>query len=282
MDTCYSCGDKTEPEWDSCEACGAVLEDAVSDQTIAQTAAAGSASGTASPKVELISRGWDVVEVDPAGLPADPIGDDEDIAIGPLPPDAIEIAEGDIAVIHTEDPSAAASPPVDAWDHLRPHGDLPPLQRRVSLPARSTQVVVTIAALAALAAAGLHFFVNTRLDAIAAGAAPAGDIEDLDSAATISLAVVAGLIVVAGAVFAWWAIRARREAPLRLGKAGLVTLVSLLAGVGLAGASVAFADTSVTEAIAANSLAVLGLGLVMMAGVIAVRTVARIDRREPA
>jgi hypothetical protein len=278
MDFCFNCGGKTDPDWVFCRACGGVLEDAAVEEVAEPVS-----TSSGAPKVELISRGWDVVEVDTVELPADPL--EEDVSPGPLPPGAIEVAAGDITVVEiAEDPEPAEAPaaPVDPWDHLRPHGEMPPLQRRVTISGRIGQVMVLLAAIAALAAAGIHFFLNTRLDAFADGSVSASAVDDIEMAGDISLAVLAGLIFLAAATLGVWMLRTRATSDFRPGKAGLVALLSMVAGVGVVAASFVVRKETVTEAIAANSLIVLGLGLVMTACLATVRTVERIDRKEPA
>ncbi len=285
MDFCYNCGGKTDPDWVFCRSCGSTFDE---DDTKVDAAPSGEAHGA--PKVELISRGWDVVEA--VELPADPLLDD-DISPGPLPPDAIEVSIDDITVIEVEEETAAGEEtaaeeqeapekPVDPWDHLRPHGELPPLQHHVGLSARIGQVLVMLTALSALAAAGIHFYLNTRLDAFSSGQVSARLVDDVEQIADISLLVVGGLIVVAALALLVWLIKARPTADFRPGKGGVVALMSFVAGVAVVVTSFFIKKDTVTEAIAANSLIVLGLGLLMTACLATVRTVERIDLKEPA
>ncbi len=303
MDYCFNCGDKTDPDWVFCRSCGSALEDNETDDLAIP------ASGTTAPTVELISRGWDEI-VDTIEAPADPLEGNE-ISPGPLPPDTIEVTVEDITVVEadvaeepveepvedpveesveepanetgtTEEQETELEKPTDQWDHLRPHGELPPLQRQVTVPGRVGQALALLTALAALVAAGLHFFLNTRLDAFSNGELSARAVDDVELIADMSLVVVAGLAVISALGLGFWLIRSRPEADLRPGKAGIVALVSFLAGVAVVTTSFIIKKETVTEAIAANSLIVLGLGLLMTACLATVRTVDRIDRKEPA
>ena len=283
MDFCFNCFTKTDPDWVFCRSCGSALEESNGEDLAAPIPQSGAA-----PKVELISRGWDEV-VDTVEAPADPLEDD-DVSPGPLPPGAVEISVDDITIVAADadedddEPAQAAEPPVhvDPWDHLRPHGELPPLQRRVSLAGRVGQTMVLITALAALAAAGLHFFLNTRLDAFGNGRVSAQAVDDVELVADMSLLVVAGLAILAAMALGWWMIKAFSTSDFRPGKAGIVALLAFVAGVAVVATSFAVKKETVTEAIAANSLIVLGLGLLMTACLATVRTVDRIDRKEPA
>lgn len=278
MDFCFNCGGKTDPDWVFCRSCGSVLE----DDDIGELPVPAESSQGAAPKVELISRGWDVVDVDTVRLPADPLESDE-LSAGPLPSGTIEVSAGDITVVaQSESTEPAQEAPVspDPWDHLRPHGEMPPRQHYVTIPGRIGQVTVLLAAVAAVAAAGVHFFLNTRLDALSKGTISAAAVDDVELIADISLAVVAALLAVAGVALGWWLIRVRSTADLRPGKAGIATILSLLAGIAVVATSFAIKKDTVTEAIAANSLIVLGLGLVLTSCVAAARTVQRIDLEE--
>jgi hypothetical protein len=278
MDFCFNCGGKTDPEWVFCRACGSALdENDIDDLAVPTPQSSGSA------KVELISRGWDDV-IDTVEIPADPLVDDE-VSPGPLSPGAVEISVEDITIIETtEAPEQLEEKPApaDPWDHLRPHGELPPLQRYVTLPGRVGQALVLLAALAALSAAAIHFYLNTRLDAFSNGQISARAVDDIEKVADVSLIVVAGLFVLAVFGLTWWLVRALPTSDFRPGKAGLVALVAFVAGIAVVVTSFAVKKETVTEAIAANSLIVLGLGLLMTACLATVRTVDRIDRKEPA
>ncbi len=286
MDFCFNCGGKTDQDWVFCRACGSVLDDTETDQSAATGPPAAS-----TPKIELISRGWDVVDVETVKLPADPLAGNE-ISPGPLPSGTIEISADDITVVNTDEEDAPADEPADEsaaepatpqdpWDHLRPHGEMPPLQHRVTIPARVSQVAALVAAVSALAAAAIHFFLNTRLDAFSDGLVSAGTVDDVELVADISLAVVAALILVAVAAVGLWLFRIRPMADARPGKAGLVALLSLLGGIGVVATSFAIKKETVTEAIAANSLIVLGLALVLTACLVTIRTVQRIELEDP-
>ena len=278
MDFCFNCGGKTDPDWVFCRACGSSLEENSVNDLVAAPAVPGS-----TPKVELISRGWNEV-IETVEVPADPLADDDGTQ-NPVSPGAVEVTVDDITVIETveeEEPAPARPAAVDPWDHLRPHGDLPPLQRYVTLPARVGQALVLLAALAALSAAGIHFYLNTRLDAFRDGGVSARLIDDIEVVADMSLLVAGGFLLIAGIVLIWWLVRTWPTGDFRPGKGGVVALISLIAGIALIGGSYALETQTVTEAIAVNSLIVLGLGLIMTACLATVRTIERIDRKEPA
>lgn len=278
MDFCFKCGSNTDPEWVFCRACGSALDENDIDDLVAPVP-----QSTGTPKVELISRGWDEI-VDTIEVSADPLVGD-DVSPGPLTLGTVEITVDDITVIETEEsPVEADEEPAaaDPWDHLRPHGELPPLQRYVTLPGRVGQALVLLAALGALAAAGIHFFLNTRLDAFANQQISARSVDDVEMVADVSLIVVASLLGLAVLGLIWWLVRALPASDFRPGKAGLVALLSFVAGVAVVATSFVIKKETVTEAIAANSLIVLGLGLLMTACLATVRTVDRIDRKEPA
>jgi hypothetical protein len=279
MDFCFNCGGKTELDWDFCRACGTVLNDDPAPELSEPVAAS-----TESPKVELISRGWDVVDVDTVELADQPLTDDE-VLPAPLPPGAIEVSAGDLAVIESADPvEPSPSPPaaVDPWDHLRPHGEQPPRQHHVTIPARVTQTLLGLSAVAALAAAGIHFFLNTRLDAFVDGTTSSGAVDDAELVADMSLAILAGLLLLTVLALVFWLIQSRHSARSRPGKGGLVALLSFLGGAAVVTTSLVIRRETVTEAIAANSLIVIGLGLVITGCIAAVLTVQRVALGQPA
>ncbi len=296
MDFCFNCGGKTDPDWVFCRSCGSALEESEGEDLAIPIPQSGGV-----PKVELISRGWDEV-VDTVEVPADPLEGDE-VSPGPLPPDAIEVTVDSITVIETDvtadesdvdeevdeatdgaEEAAFTEPvvPPDPWDHLRPHGEMPPLQRHVSLPGRVGQTLVLLTAFAALLAAAVHFYLNTRLDAFGNGEATAQAVDDVEVVADMTLLVVAGLTVLAALALVVWLIRSKGTRDLRPGKAGIVALLSFVAGIAVVTVSFIVKKETVTEAIAANSLIVLGLGLLMTACLATVRTIEHIDREEPA
>lgn len=102
-------------------------------------------------------------------------------------------------------------------------------------------------------------------------------------AADIGLLVAAGLAALAGLTLIIWAIRTRAKSDFRPGTAGLVALISGASGIAIVATMVfAIEQETVSEALAVNSLIVLGLGLVIVACLATVRTVGRIDLKEPA
>jgi hypothetical protein len=279
MDFCFNCGLKTDPDWVFCRSCGSALDEGAADLAVP-------AASAGVPKVELISRGWDDQIVETIEVDDDPLADDE-ISPSPVPPGGIEVTVDEITIVDapveppTEEP-ATPSKTSDSWDHLRPHGELPPVRRQVTLPGRVSQALVLLAAFGALVAAAIHFYVNTRLNAFAEGRATERTIDDLQVIADISLIVAASLIAVAAAGLGWWAYRSRTDADFRPGQAGILALSTLIAGWALVGWALTLDSATVTEAIGVNSLVVLGLGLVMTACLATVRFVERIDRKEPA
>jgi len=279
MDFCFNCGTKTDPDWVFCRSCGSALEDT-------NSAIEGTPVPTSSgmPKVELISRGWDVIDVETVETPDDPL--QGDIETAPLPAGAIEIAVDDISIIETasadETEEEEEGEPADPWDHLRPHGELPPLRHAVSRPGRVGQGAMLLTALSALASAGIHFYMNTQLDAYGNGATTASAVNRIGRATDISLIAVAGLALLGGVALLWWFLTSRPTADFRPGKGGLVALLCFFAGTGIIGGSFLIPRETITEAIGANTLIVLGLGLLMASCLAVVRTVERIDLREPA
>ncbi len=274
MDFCYTCGSKTDPDWVFCRSCGNGLEE--TDGTVASVPVIVPSDSDA-PKVELISRGWsDVVDIDTVEYPTE-LADDNDIAV-PLPAGGIEITVDSITVVE----EVAAEPvATDPWDHLRPHGELPPLQDRTTTAARVSQIALLLVAFGALAAAALRFYLNTKIDAFGNGNATARSVDDVRLVANVGLLVFAGLAAVAIAILVWWFVTVRPNANFQPGPAGVAALVGTITGIALVATFYFIEQATVAEALAANSLIVLGLGLLIAACLAAVRTVGRIDLREP-
>jgi hypothetical protein len=288
MDFCSNCGEKTDPEWVFCRACGSGL-----DLPEIEPQPAPAATQPAAPKVELISRTWDVVEIAPEG-PADPL--ENDISDAPLPPGAVEIAVDGVAVVespktdpaeiedplqaHTAEPPATVEEGADAWDYLRPHGEVPPLLRRSSVPARVAVLLVLLFSLSAIVASMLHFYLNTRLESFSTGRVSYLVVEDAVKMADIGLIVTAGLGVAALGSLLWWTLKRDRTKSLRPGPAGIVAPLATLAG----GALIAWFynddQSTVSDALTANTFIILGLGLVTLAGLAVVRSLGRIEHRD--
>lgn len=302
MDFCNKCGSQTDTDWVFCRSCGNSLD---SRDIEAATAPQAIPNQTA-PKVELISRGWDIVDVDTVDLPADPLQENDVVA--PLAPGTIEISIDDVTVIErsTEeevevDGAAAAttetitpeeqpvsdtpvevpSPvdPADAWDHLRPHGQMPDVAEPARIPAQVSQILVLVAALAALVSSVIFLFANIELDRFASGKTSAGTATNIQSLAEMSLVALAVLGVIALAGVGWWMIKAFPVRGFRPGPAEFVALAALLGGTAMVLALAMSEPETVAGALTANSLVVLGLGLLMAAGLAAVRTISRIDGR---
>lgn len=280
MDFCSNCGDKTDPDWVFCRSCGGVLEDDAVDGLVVPIPRSSGA-----PKVELISRGWDVIEVDTLETVVNPIDDDGPLP-EPLPAQSISVTVDDVTVVETvENPVVDEEQPTitpDTWAHLRPGGELPPLRHHVSTHARIGQIAVLLSALTALVSAGLHFYHNTRLDALGDGRVTTETLRNVDQITQTSRYFVAASVLLALAALGWWLVKKRPAADLRPGKAGLVALLSFLAACGIVAGSLMIHKDTTTKAIGFNSLIVLGLGLLMASCLATVRTVERIDLREPA
>lgn len=286
MDFCSNCGGTTDPDWVFCRTCGSGL-----DLPDTAPVAPPVASETASPKVELISRGWDVVEINEENGPPDTL--ESDVMEPPLPPGAVEVAIGDIAIVETTpvldplqddavtDDDTEVVPPIDApadgWDHLRPHGEVPALLRPSKAPARFAQLTTLLFSLSAVVAAMVHFYLNTQLDGYASGEVSDTAIGDLNTVAEVSLLVTAGFAIVALAMLAWWMIIRRKAVSLRPGPSGIIAPIGALAGGSVIGVFYTMDQDTVAEALTANSFIILGLGFLMVAGLAAVRTLGRIE-----
>lgn len=275
MSTCIACGAEIDPGWNACRLCGRAIE---FNELTPSTA---SAEPGSEPQVELISREWNVVEVDGDEVSPDAFEVDE---APPLAPGSIEVSVDGVAVVATdqdepEDGEEDTEPaiPSDPWAHLRPHGEMPPLVRRVSIAARTVQALAVTTALVTLGAGAVHFYLNTQLGALSRGEASRATISDLELAADVSLLVVAGLVVLTLAAFTWWRWRVRKTG-IRNGKAGAVALLSLVAGIAVVATFHTLRQDTITEGIAANSLIILGLGLLLAAALVVAPTVGRLDQ----
>jgi hypothetical protein len=284
MDFCNECGSKTDPDWVFCRSCGNPLDSPEIEAVAAQPTSSGN-----SPKVELISRGWDVVDIDAteedwnSGFPVDLLETDE--VVTPLDPDAVEISVDDVTVVARseeavpgdEDENDAAIESLgDRWDHLRPHANIPSVTEPSRLPARISQIMVLVAALSALVAAALYFVLNIRLEQFAAGNISEVAVGDARTVAEASLLVMAALVAVSLSIFVWWMIETR---PLKPGPAGLIALPAWLGGGVLIGYFAFLEKDTIADALTANSLIVIGLGLVMLASLAAVRMISRVGTR---
>ncbi len=311
MDFCNKCGSETDPDWVFCRSCGNSFD----DREAAATSSPQSTPVPTVPKVELISRGWDVVDVDPvdvdpvgvdpvgvdavdieavdiqavdidtATAPADPLEDD-DLAT-PLVPGTVEISVDDVTVVEhpledtEEEPPAAAAPtvPTDRWDHLRPHGQIPGVREPSRTAARVGQIFALIAAVAALVSSVLYLVLNIQLERYADGTVSEQAVSDIRNTAEASLLVLAGLAAVALLSLGWWMVKAFPSARFRPGPAGMITLPAFFGGTALVAFFALQESSTVADDLTANSLVVLGLGLIMVAGLSAVRTVGRIEGR---
>ncbi len=275
MDFCNECGSTTDPDWVFCRACGNSLDNAEVANTVQ------SAVGGDTPKVELISRGWDVVDVDAVEVPADPLQDDT--VATPLPPGAIEVTIDDVTVV--EAPAAEEEPAeddrtTDSWDHLRPHGQIPGIDEPTRIPARVGQIMLLLAALGALVSTVLYFFLNIQLDAFAKGEVTDRAVADVRSVAEASLIVLGGLAALALIALVWWMAKAFRRSSFRPGTGGIVALLGTIGGSALVAFYATQQADTVAEGLTANSLVIIGLGLLMMAALATVRTLLRIEHKD--
>ncbi len=274
MTTCSNCGANIDPDWTSCPACGRVVG------TAADSLGASEHSPGPGPQVELISRGWSVVDLESEDTPLHDLLEEDDSSGPPLSPGSIEISVDDISFVASAEtgPDAAVDGPTDSWAHLRPKGEMPALVRRVSIAARVVQTLAMITAVVTLGAGGVHFYLNTQLEASGRGEVALRTISDLQQVADIGLAVVAGTALVTILALAGWRWTVRGKGA-STGKAGAVALLACIAGGSVVGAFYTLRRDTVTESIAANSLIILGLGLVVAAALIIVPAVGRVDRR---
>jgi hypothetical protein len=278
MDFCFSCGSKTDPDWVFCRSCGSGLDET---EDLVETVPDSTASGT--PKVELISRGWDeVVDIETVELPTDLL--DADDTTFPVPAGGVEVTVDSITVIEEPaEPVPAAEPAsTDPWDHLRPHGEMPRIQDRPGAAARTSQIALAVVALSGLVAAGLRFYLNTRIDAFGKGQATAQEVDDVTLVADVALLVMAALAIIALGTLLLWFAKARATSSFRPGPGDWLALAGVVAGIGLVITFVLFERQTVAEDLASNSLIVLGLGLLVASCLATMRTVGRIDLRKPA
>lgn len=288
MDFCNKCGKGIEADWVFCRSCGYSLGDRELDAISAR-------QGTpvaAAPKVELISRGWDVVDVeaiDVDTVDVDMIHPLDDDVVAPLAPGTIEITIDDLTVIeHSEEEAendseeeiaVGAVPPVarDAWDHLRPHGQMPATSEPSRIRARVGQALVMVAAFAALVSSALYLVLNVQLERFAEGEVSAGTVIDFRHIAEVSLLVLAGLSAIALMSLVWWMLETVPLSRFGPGPAGMVALPAFLGGTALVAIFALEDSATVADSLTANSLVVLGLGLLMVSGLATIRIVRRVE-----
>lgn len=276
MSTCIACGAEIEPDWNACRFCGRAIE----FRDLQTTGAAGSPGPE--HQVELISREWSAVDIDGTESTPDVLEAEE---APPLAPGAIEVSVDGISVVTDaadgSDLEATPTEPegaTDSWAHLRPHGEMPPRARRVSIAARTVQLLAIATAVVTLGAGAIHFYLNTQIEALSRGEVSATSVSDLELVADLSLVVVAGLILLTLLGFIAWRWRIR-DYGIRNGRAGAVALLSLGAGIAVVVTFHFLRQDTITESIAANSLIILGLGLLIAAALVIAPTVGRIDQR---
>jgi hypothetical protein len=280
MDFCFNCGTKLDPDWAFCKSCGSGF-DAPESEAAAPTVV----TTPAAPKVELISRGWDVVDVETVTHPTDPLEDD--LVDVPLPPGAIEISVDDVTVVETpEDPPAESAdqtssddpaPVTDQWDHLRPHAYIPGTTTPATAPARVGQVSMLMVAVAGLVATALHFYLNTRLDAFGDGTISQRALSNARTVADASLWVMLGLVVVALSSLVWWMLKTDNRSSLQPGSAVSLVIAAAVSGATIVTVFSLLDNETVADAITANTLIALGLGLVMLSCLGTVRAIGRIE-----
>lgn len=280
MDFCFNCATKIDPDWAFCKSCGSGFDAPESEPatpTIVTTPAA--------PKVELISRGWDVVDVEAITHPTDPLEDD--VIDVPLPPGAIEISVDDVTVVETlEDPPVESAdqtssddpaPVTDRWDHLRPHAYIPGATAPATALARAGQVSMLMVAVAGLVATALRFYLNTRLDAFGDGTISQRALGDTRTVADASLLVMLGLVVIALGTLVWWMLKTENRSSLQPGSAVSLVIATAVVGATMVTLFYLLENETVADAITANTLIILGLGLVMMSCLGTVRAIGRIE-----
>jgi hypothetical protein len=282
MTTCPNCGATTDIDLDSCQTCGRAL--LIYNPTAHPEVLP---PGDTAPQIELISRGWSVVDVDATELPPD-LSDGVDVSSPPLPPDSIEIAVDDISVIargeeddapqamEQPEPASVAS---DPWEHLRPKGEMPRLARRVSVRARVVETLAALTAVLAVTTGAALFFLNTRLQAVNEGSISADSISGIERAGNVGLIAVAAAAILTTLGWLIWRHNVYVTTSMRLGRTGNI---ALLAGLGVAiviGSYYLLGDESVTQEIASNTIIILGLGLVATASILTMRLVEGVEHR---
>jgi RNA polymerase subunit RPABC4/transcription elongation factor Spt4 len=267
---CSHCFNHIASSWNYCPHCGSIGSDARVVGAVENAAAAGGdpappSTGNA-PKVELISRGWDIVDVDPVA---------DDTVEVPIPAGAVEVVVDDITVVTGPDAPEPDTAHPDRWDHLRPHAQHGPATVSTRLPIRIAQVLLALVAVSGIVAASFRFYLNTRVDALAAGEIGAQGLEGPEDAAALSLYVVPIAIVLTLLVVAAWFYRDRDLIPLPTGSSGRLAVGFAIAGIALAAGFHLLSPAAPSARIAANILVILGLGMIAGASVVAIRILHR-------
>jgi hypothetical protein len=284
MDSCFNCGTEIDPDWVFCRSCGSGLDAPEPDPATPAIVTTPDA-----PKVELISRGWDVVDVEAITHPTDPLEDD--VIDVPLPPGAIEISVDDVTVVETPEeapvesadqtPSDDPAAVTDQWDHLRPHAYIPGTATPATVSARIGQVSVLIVAVAGLVAAASRFYFSARLDAFGDGTISQRALGDAKTVADASLIVMLGLVVIALGTLVWWMLKSQSRSSLRPGSGVSLVIATAVGGATMVTVFYLLESETVADATTANTLMTLGLGLVMMSCLGTVRTIGRIELEDP-
>jgi len=267
---CTHCDNAVASSWNYCAHCGSIGSDArVADVVPQVVATDGETSHPISgngPKVELISRGWDIVDVDPIA---------EDPVAVPIPAGAVEIVVDDITVVAGPETQQPEPTHTDRWDHLRPHTQHPAGVLRSRWPTAVAQVTLGLVAVTAVVAAGFRFYLNTRVDAFSAGRLAEDALSSTEDAATLSLYAVPIAIAVTLLILIGWLVRDRDQVTMRPGSAGTLAIGFGVVGIGLATAFSLLEPSAASRRIAANILIILGLGMLAVASLIAIRILQR-------
>jgi hypothetical protein len=232
--------------------------------------------------VDIEAVDVDTIDVDMIHPSAQALDDE---VVAPLAPGTIEITIDDLTVIeHSEEeteeqPAVSPVPPVarDAWDHLRPHGQMPATIEPSRTRARIGQALVMAAAVAALVSSALYLALNLQLDRFAESKVSAQSVTDLRSIAEVSLLVLAGLTAIALMSLGWWLLEAMPLSRFGPGPAGMIALPAFLGGTALVAIFALEDSATVADSLTANSLVVLGLGLLMVSGLATIRIVRRVE-----
>lgn len=267
---CAHCDNRIASSWNYCSHCGSIGSDArvvgVARQLAATTEEAPRPVAGNGPTVELISRGWDIVDVDPVA--------ENTVAI-PVPTDGVEVVVDDITVVARPEEVQAEPTHTDRWDHLRPHTQYPTGALASRWPIIVAQVTLGLVTISAVVAAGFRFYLNTRVDAFAAGTITAVGLNRSEDAATVTLYAVPIAIALTVIVLAGWLIRDHDLVMMRPGSSGRLAIGFGVVGIGLTTVFSLLEPSAASRRIASNILIILGLGMVAVASLVAIRILHR-------
>lgn len=271
---CTSCSATITSSWFHCPECGTATELELSRRRQAPTLVGTEIEPGAVPRVELISRRWDVVDVTASEEPREPHLLPEPDLRPPVPAGGVEITVDEISVTAgAKDPADHLQ--LDSWHHLRPaitHSAHP--MAMGSTGARYAEVTTLLLGVAALVVAGVFLLWNVQLDEIGRGAPSVGSTW-FGSAGALLTVILPLFAANAAIAIAWWA--RRLDGPIRLGPAGVTAVAAATGGVLLSIAALSRRPATVAAQIEANGLAIVGLGLIMLACLAAVRAIGRVD-----